>query len=228
VSARLPVPSALLFDLDGTLVDTVHRRIEAWTRAFGEAGIPSDERLLAPLMGSDGKWLARQVAARAGQTISEDDAEALDRQSGEAFSELNVDPRPLPGVTDLLRALDRAGLRWAIATSSRPEQVEASVRALGLPRPPRIIDASHVAHAKPAPDLLLAGATQLDVPPSRTWYVGDSTWDMEAACAARMTAVAVTSGVVGAGALWRAGADLVVPGADAVTAELGRLDVLGR
>jgi beta-phosphoglucomutase-like phosphatase (HAD superfamily) len=83
------------------------------------------------------------------------------------------------------------------------------VTALGLPLRPRIVDASHVTHAKPAPDLLLAGAQQLGVRPLRCWYVGDSTWDMQAARAAGMTAVGVTTGAAVAAALTRAGAELV-------------------
>src|SRR5699024_1836476 len=105
-------------------------------------------------------------------------------------------------------------VRWAIATSSRRDQTTASVEALGLGEPPRIVDGSHVEHAKPAPDLLLRAAEELDVAPERTWYIGDSTWDMLAAVAARMRAIGVTTGAVGEEALREAGADLVVASLD--------------
>lgn len=95
---------------------------------------------------------------------------------------------------------------WAIATSSRSEQVGASVNALRLPRPPLIVDGSNVEHAKPAPDLLLLAAQRLATPTRRCWYVGDSTWDMEAARAASMVGIGMAYGAVPAAALSRAGA----------------------
>jgi HAD superfamily hydrolase (TIGR01509 family) len=106
--------------------------------------------------------------------------------------------------------LEQIGIRWAIATSSRPEQVGASVDVLGLPSRPTIVDGSHVAQAKPAPDLLLHAATELGVDPVRTWYVGDSVWDMQAARAARMYAVGVATGAATVGDLESAGALLTV------------------
>lgn len=204
----LPDPEAIIFDLDGTLVDTVGRRVTAWRQAFTEAGIASDDTHLASLMGSDGRWLAGQVALRAGRELDAEAAEALDHRSGELFSELNRVPSAHEGVTDLLRALDAAGRRWAVATSSRPAQVRASIDALGLGHEPIVTDGSHVAHAKPAPDLLLAAADQLGVPSERCWYVGDATWDMLAARAAGMTAIGVASGAVSQEALKDAGAQL--------------------
>ena len=206
----LPHPSAVIFDLDGTLVDTVRTRIEAWHRALKEGAIPVVEAYLATLIGSDGKFLARNVAEAAGLNLTDDQAEVIDRRSGEIYEVLNLDPRPLPFAKDLLASLDARNIRWAIATSSRREQASASVNALALARPPQIIDASHVAQAKPAPDLLLHAARALNTPPSRCWYLGDSTWDMRAAVSARMVAIGVTSGsAVGIRELTIAGATIV-------------------
>lgn len=204
-------PEAVIFDLDGTLVDTVEVRIAAWLRAFAEVGIPAERRHVAALIGADGKELARQMAAAAGQPIDDARAEEIDRRSGEIFGELNRDPRPLPGAVSLLGALDQAGRRWAIATSSRRDQVATSIEALGLRRLPMIVDGSHVERAKPAPDLLVLAARELGVAPERCWYVGDSTWDMVAAVAAKMAPIGVTAGAaVDADALRAAGAALVV------------------
>jgi len=203
-------PDAFIFDLDGTLVDTVGTRIAAWLQTFEEEGIPATRAQVAAMIGSDGRRLARLVAAEAGRPIDDGRAEAIDRRSGEIYSELNRDPRPLPGARELLQVLDLKGLRWAIATSSRPEQVGASVDALGLPRRPAIIDGSHVAQAKPAPDLLLHAARELGVDPSRTWYVGDSVWDMQAARAAGMRAVGVATGAATVRDLEASGASMTV------------------
>jgi HAD superfamily hydrolase (TIGR01509 family) len=213
----LPLPGAVLFDLDGTLVDTVETRIEGWARVFDEFGIPVDRPRLGPLIGVDGKRLAREVAAIAGMSIDDERAEAIDRRCGEIYETLNRDPRPLPGVQALVQALEGRGIKWAIATSSRKEQVGTSVAALGLADEPTIVDGSNVERAKPEPDLLLLGAVRLDVDPTRCWYVGDSTWDIAAAVAAGMIPIGVTAGAaVDSAVLEGAGAAVVVATLDAL------------
>jgi HAD superfamily hydrolase (TIGR01509 family) len=208
------MPAALIFDLDGTLVDTVETRIRAWLRVFEEVGLETTADRVAPLIGSDGRYLARRVAEEAGSRIDDQRAEEIDRRAGEIYEELNRDPQPLPGARELLMRLDDRGLSWAIATSSRREQVGRSVAALRLPREPTIVDGSHVEHAKPAPDLLLLAARELGVQPPACWYVGDSTWDMLAALAAGMIAIGVTTGSASGEDLQRAGASRVVASLD--------------
>ena len=203
-------PRAVLLDLDGTLVDTVPLRVASWVAAFELEGITATPDELGPLMGADGRWVARHVGAGRGLDLDEDAQDRIDRASGEWFGRHDRDRRATPAARDLLVALDALGLPWAIATSSRPEQTTASVAALGLPHAPAIVDASHVRHAKPAPDLLLAGARQLGVEPGDTWYVGDARWDMLAAVAAGMVPVAVLTGATGADDLREAGAAIVV------------------
>jgi HAD superfamily hydrolase (TIGR01509 family) len=199
----------LVFDLDGTLVDTVETRIEAWLQIFAEVRIKAERDHVARLIGSDGKRLAHEVADVAGQPISDDKAEAIDKRCGEIYDRLNTNPQPTDGAAELLKALTASDLPWAVATSSRAEQVGTSIDALRLDKKPRIVDGSHVEHAKPAPDLLLLAAEQLDLAASACWYIGDSTWDVQAATAARMTAVAVPYGAVSAETLTRAGANAV-------------------
>jgi HAD superfamily hydrolase (TIGR01509 family) len=208
---RFSLPAAVLFDLDGTLVDTVETRIAAWLRALEEAGLPTSREQLAPLIGLDGKRLAKEIAAAAGTPIDEARSEQIDHLSGEIYEQLNRSPRPLPGVRRLVEAIEARDISWAIATSSRKAQVGTSVAALGLAAEPTIVDASHVEHAKPEPDLLLLAARQLEVDPGRCWYVGDSTWDMVSAVAAGMVAIGVTAGsAVDSVALTGAGAAAVV------------------
>lgn len=178
-------------------------------QVFAEIGIPADREHVARLIGADGKRLAKEVANVANRHIDDDRAEAIDKRSGAIYDELNTDPRPIAGARALLLALCRSALPWAIATSSRSEQVRASVDALKLPERPRIVDGSHVEHAKPAPDLLLLAAEQLRTPPSRCWYVGDATWDMLAARAAGMIGIGVPYGVASKSDLLNAGARTV-------------------
>jgi beta-phosphoglucomutase-like phosphatase (HAD superfamily) len=225
--ATLPDPEGLLFDLDGTLVDTVEARIEAWLQVFREEGLPARHERVAALIGSDGKRLAKEIAALAGRDLTDEEAERIDRRSGELYDVINTDPRPLPGAAELLRALAGGRLRWAIATSSRAEQVRTSMAALGLPEPPSIVDGSQVKEAKPAPDLLLSAARELSIEPADCWYVGDSTWDMAAAVSAAMIPIGVATGAVDAGALLGSGAAVALDSLEPLLAELRRRDLVG-
>jgi HAD superfamily hydrolase (TIGR01509 family) len=220
VSEARPSPAAIVFDLDGTLVDTVPARIAGWTEVLAAHGIEVAPGQLAPTIGMDGRALAREVAAASGRRLTDAEAEEIDRLAGEGFDRHNREPSALPGAREALDRLDARGVAWAIATSSRAEQVAVSVAALRLATAPRIVDGSRVAHAKPAPDLLLLAAHELDVDPRDTWYVGDATWDVRAAVAGGMTPIAVLAGsAVSAEDLRAAGAvvvlqtlhDLVVP-----------------
>jgi HAD superfamily hydrolase (TIGR01509 family) len=223
------LPGAVLFDLDGTLVDTVATRIESWREALEEGGFATTREQLAPLIGVDGKRLAMEIAALAGRPIDEARAEELDKRSGETYERLNAAPRPLPGVREVVAAIEGRGLRWAIATSSRKEQVQTSVAALGLDDEPTIVDASHVKHAKPEPDLLLYAAEEVGVEPGRCWYVGDSTWDMVSAVAAGMVAIGVVAGsAVETAVLEGAGAAAVVATLDDVAAAIRAGDAVSR
>jgi HAD superfamily hydrolase (TIGR01509 family) len=221
-------PISVLFDLDGTLVDTVGTRAKAWIEVFDEIGVAYDEDNVRSLMGADGRYVAREVTRAAGRTIDEAEAVDIDHRSGAAFSRLNTEPSAVAGAQALVELLDSMGIRWAIATSSRPDQVMASVDALGLPRRPAITDGSHVPHAKPEPDLLLAAAQQTGMEPSTTWYVGDSRWDMMAANAAGMVPVGVATGATDEPTLRASGARLTFPDLAALRDELVRRDELAR
>ncbi len=178
-------------------------------------GFAVSRDLVGPMIGMDGKRLAREVATANGQELDDHEAERIDRAAGAAFDKRNTAPRTLPGLAGVLAAIESLGLRWVIATSSRKEQVAVSVAALGLEEEPEIVDGSHVEHAKPAPDLLLLAAERLGLAPARCWAVGDSTWDIRAAVAAGMAGIGVRAGsAVGAEELRAAGAARVLGSLD--------------
>jgi beta-phosphoglucomutase-like phosphatase (HAD superfamily) len=226
--ADLPSPQAILFDLDGTLVDTVHVRVEGWRRAFAGIGLEVEPAALAPYMGSDGRWLAGEVARAHGRELDWSARDEVDRIAGANFDRLNVSPATLPAATELLTALEKSSrLAFSIATASQPDQVAVSVAALKLPAPPPITDAGHVEHAKPAPDLLLVSAAQLGFAPQACWYVGDSRWDMMAAVAGELTGIGVTTGATDADGLTAAGATVTVASLVELMAELRRRELIG-
>jgi phosphoglycolate phosphatase len=204
-------PHAIIFDLDGTLVDTVGTRVDSWMAVFPRFGIEPEPAFLAPLMGSDGKLLARMVAEHYGVELQPGVDVQIDIEAGAEFRVRNAHPRPLPAAHDILEALTDRALPWAVATSSLPDDARASVAALGLRAMPLICDGADVEHAKPAPDLLLKAADLLGVEPAQTWYVGDSRWDMVASRAAGMRAIAVQTGATDEAELQDSGADVIYP-----------------
>jgi HAD superfamily hydrolase (TIGR01509 family) len=204
-------PHAIIFDLDGTLVDTVGTRVHSWMAVFPRFGIDPDPEFLAPLMGSDGKLLARMVAEHYGVELQAGDDVTIDKLAGDEFRVLNKHPRALPSAHQVLESLTDRGMPWAVATSSLPDDARESVESLRLRAMPLICDGADVEHAKPAPDLLIKAAGLLEVEPAETWYVGDSKWDMVAAKAAGMRAIAVLTGATTAEALSEAGADVIYP-----------------
>ncbi len=204
-------PRAIIFDLDGTLVDTVGTRVESWMAVFPRFGIDPDPEYLAPLMGSDGKLLARMVAEHYGVELQPGDDAQIDIEAGVEFRALNAHPRALPAARDILEALTDRGMPWAVATSSLPDDARELVESLRLRTMPLICDGADVEHAKPAPDLLFKAAGLLHVEPGEAWYVGDSRWDMLASRAAGMRAIAVLTGATTEAELAESGADVIYP-----------------
>jgi len=113
----LPRPGGLIFDLDGTLVDTVAARIDGWVEALEAAGVPATGEQIAPMIGMDGRRLAREVAEAAGLSLDAHAVEAVDKAAGEAFDRRNLAPEPLPGYSWLLDTIEAAAIPWVIATS---------------------------------------------------------------------------------------------------------------
>lgn len=197
---------AFLFDLDGTLVDSVYQHVLAWREALESGGIHLAVWRIHRQIGMSGGLFVNALLRETGHSVSKEEAERLQEVHGEAFRRYASQVRPLPGAEELLSYLTKAGVPWAIATSGRLESASLSLRLLGLGDDVPIITRDLVRHAKPDPDLFLAAAEKLGVDISDSVVVGDSIWDLLAARRARALGVGLLSGGYGREELERAGA----------------------
>jgi HAD superfamily hydrolase (TIGR01509 family) len=215
---------ALIFDLDGTLVDTVYAHVFAWQRALADAGLAIDGWRIHRRIGMSGGLFTRAIARELGREIDAQQAAALEDRHGELFRQFMPQRPPLPGAVELLKFLRTNGIFSGIATSGHRPDINASLTALGVPAEMVVVQRGDVARAKPEPDLFLACQERLQVPADECYVVGDAVWDLLAARRAGMLGIGLLSGGYGEDELSRAGAFRVYRDA----AELHRsLDELG-
>jgi HAD superfamily hydrolase (TIGR01509 family) len=217
---------ALIFDLDGTLIDTVYAHVFAWQRALAEADMPIDGWRIHRRIGMSGGLFARAVAREVGRPLSAEETEALQHRHGELFRELLPDRRPLPGAPELLRELREQKVTHGIATSGRRPEIDRSLEALGVPPDTVVVERGDVVRAKPEPDLFLACAERLGVSPRDCYVVGDAVWDLLAARRAGMLSVGLLTGGYGEAELTAAGAYRVYRDAEELRGSLDELGVL--
>src|SRR5438034_206332 len=154
---------ALIFDLDGTLIDTVYAHVFAWQRALAESGLAIDGWKIHRRIGMSGGLFTRAVAREIGKPLSDEDAARIQSRHGALFRELLPERRPLPGAIDLLRHLREEHIPHGIATSGRHPEIDASLTALGVPAGTVVIDRGDVLRAKPEPDLFLKCPEEIGV-----------------------------------------------------------------
>ena len=217
---------ALIFDLDGTLVDTVYAHVFSWQRALAEAGMAVDGWRIHRRVGMSGGLFTRAVAKEIGRDITSIEAEALQRRHGELFEEILPERRPLPGARAMLRALREAGVSHGIATSGRRPEINRSLDSLGIGPETLVVERGDVLRAKPAPDLFLNCQQRLGVTVDDCFVVGDAVWDLLAARRARMLCIGLLSGGYGEDELTRAGAFRVYRDAAELHASLDELGVV--
>jgi HAD superfamily hydrolase (TIGR01549 family) len=197
---------ALIFDLDGTLVDTVYAHVFAWQRAFAEAGLAIDGWRIHRRIGMSGGLFARAAARELGHDIDLSAAEALQRRHGELFREFLPERRPLPGAVELLQDLCSRKIAYGIATSGRRPEIDRSLEVLGVGDDVVVVERSDVARAKPEPDLFIACRQRLGFEASECYVIGDAVWDQLAARRAGILSVGLLSGGYGETELLSAGA----------------------
>jgi HAD superfamily hydrolase (TIGR01509 family) len=197
---------AFLFDLDGTLVDSVYQHVLAWQEALDEGGIELSVWRIHRKIGMSGGLFANALLRETGREVTTEDAARLRKLHAEAYARRSHLVVPLPGAKELLAYLSELEVPWAIATSGYIESAGPVLALLDLPAAVPVITRDRVEHAKPDPDLFLAAAEHLGVDISNSVVVGDSVWDLLAARRARALSVGLLSGGYGTDELERAGA----------------------
>mgnify|MGYP003948867513 CR=1 FL=1 len=197
---------AILFDLDGTLVDSVYQHVLAWREALERAGISLSVWRIHRRIGMSGGLLVHALLREVGRPVSAEQTRQLREYHTEAYARMLGQVRPLPGARELLAELTRAGVPWAIATSGWLESARPALELLGVGPDAPIVTRDQVLHAKPDPDLFLAAAARLGVSIETSAVVGDSVWDLLAARRARALGVGLLSGGYGEDELLAAGA----------------------
>jgi len=198
--------TAFLFDLDGTLIDSVYQHVLAWREALERAGRKLAVWQIHRRIGMSGGLLVNALARETGGKVEPGEADQLIAWHAEAYVKYVPQVRPLPGAVELLAFLHAAGVPHAIATSGRRESAARSLAMLGVRDDLAVITRDQVRYAKPDPDLFLAAAEKLGVSIHDSVVVGDSVWDLLAAQRARAIGVGVLSGGYGQEELERAGA----------------------
>jgi HAD superfamily hydrolase (TIGR01549 family) len=202
-----PRAIAFLFDLDGTLIDSVYQHVLSWHEALQQEGIDLSVWRIHRKIGMSGGLFTNMLLRETGLDIDAQRIERLHRLHAAAFNRRSADVRALPGARELLSHLTEAEIPWAIATSGRMETAGPGLEMLGIDfeRVP-IVTRDQVKYAKPDPDLFLTAAERLGMSIQTASVVGDSVWDMLAARRAQALGIGLLSGGYGQQELERASA----------------------
>jgi HAD superfamily hydrolase (TIGR01549 family) len=203
---REPPGPAFLFDLDGTLIDSVYQNVIAWRNALASQDIDLSVWRIHRRIGMSGGLFVSALLRETGRFLSDQEIDSLMADHAAEYMAQLGSVTALPGARDLLAALTEQGVPWAIATSGRAAVARLALPLLGLPDDAPMVTRDMVRHAKPDPDLFLAAAALIGVDPEAAWVVGDSVWDMLAARRARALGIGLLSGGYGREELERAGA----------------------
>lgn len=199
--------SAFLFDLDGTLIDSVYQHVIAWSEALASEGLSLPISRIHRKIGMSSELFAKQLFREIKDPVPDDRIKRIKQFQEDAFGRLDKQIHPLPGASELLKTLTEENIPWAIATSGSPQATAANLEKLGVDASQAVVLSSDDVHfGKPEPDVFLAAAQRLNVPIDRTFVVGDSVWDLLGARRCHALGLGLKSGGVGEEELQRAGA----------------------
>ena len=197
---------AILFDLDGTLMDSNYEHVTSWRLALRRAGIEAPNAFLHRCIGMRGDLLLKAVYKAIGKKVGAQTAGKLEKLHKAYFKKSLSSVTPLPGAADLLKTLTRRKVPWAIATGGDKRTVSKMIRPLGIRPTMPIVTADDVKKAKPEPDVFLVAAQRLNRELSDCIVVGDSVWDLLGARRAKALSVGLLCGGYGEAELTQAGA----------------------
>jgi HAD superfamily hydrolase (TIGR01549 family) len=214
----------MIFDVDGTLVDTNSAHIEAWRRAFAALGYQIDVSRIIPEIGKGGDKLVPSVL---GKEVEKRQGEALRHQQKEEFLAIAAQQHFLvfPGTREIFPALRARGIRSALATSSDEKHLEATLSSAGLERrvlADIVVTKSKGEPSKPSPDLVVDALDELGLSGDQCLMVGDTVFDGQACRQAGVAFLGVLSGGTAESALLEAGARAVWKDVAALLADLDR------
>jgi HAD superfamily hydrolase (TIGR01549 family) len=198
--------TAFVFDLDGTLVDSVYQHVLAWQEALEVAGIELAVWRIHRRIGMSGGLFVGALLRETGRPVDAAMVDELQRAHAEAYRRGAERVRLLPGARELLAHLTGLEVPWAVATSGLLDAARPTLELLEVPAGVPVVTRDEVAHAKPDPDLFLAAAQRLGTDITDAVVVGDSVWDLLAARRARALGVGLLAGGYGREELERAGA----------------------
>jgi HAD superfamily hydrolase (TIGR01509 family) len=199
--------TAFLFDLDGTLVDSVYEHVLAWHDALTDEGIKLSVWRIHRKIGMSGGLFTNILLRETGLDITEDRLERLRQSHKASYTKRSHLVQPLPGARELLAYLTENEIPWAIATSGRMETARPNIENLGVDvDKAAVVTRDQVRYAKPDPDLFIEAARRINVPIQHCAVVGDSIWDLLAARRANALGIGLLSGGYGQDELERAGA----------------------
>jgi HAD superfamily hydrolase (TIGR01509 family) len=214
---------AVIFDLDGTLVDSVYPHALAWQRALSEFGLPCPAWAIHRRIGMSGKLLVKAIAREQCRALSEADVKALGERHARLYQAIAPSCSPLPGAVELLAYLAEAKIAHGVATSGKPSEIENSLKGLSLSSSAVVVDGGMVHEVKPEPDLFLLCQQKLQVERKDCLIVGDAVWDIHAARRSGILSIGVLSGGIGEQELYNAGAMRVYQDARALLVGIDEL-----
>jgi HAD superfamily hydrolase (TIGR01509 family) len=188
---------SFLFDLDGTLIDSVYQHVLGWREALDQVGINLSVWKIHRRIGMSGGLFVGALVRELDRTLDPETLRALPKLHEEAFIRHYASVHPLPGARELLSTLTEHGVPWAIATSGPKAYAHLAYDLLQLAPDTPFITRDEVKYAKPDPDLFLTAAERIGVDIRDSLVVGDSVWDLLAARRARALGIGVLSGGYG-------------------------------
>jgi HAD superfamily hydrolase (TIGR01509 family) len=212
---------AVLFDIDGTLVDTNYLHVLAWRRVFLDHGLPEiTSARIHRLVGMGTDELL--------ETLCGGPRPDLKPERARRFEALKSEIRAFPRAGDMLRTLHGRGVRVVLATSAEKDDLEALLAAIDADAAiDAVTSAGEVDKAKPHPDLFGVALEEAGTAPDATVVVGDTVWDVKAAERAGLRCVGVTSGGISRAELEAAGAAAVYDDVGALLDDLDGSPLLG-